>query len=192
MPHGTAASLWENKAVLCNETDNVKSEIVHPPQEVDNSWQDLDCEGSWWFIMVTKEEYNKLVDPEGNRITKIPGGLRCNHGGSYTMDGLSREPMPWAMWQKQLPAGNHAFGAKTVPPQCHQAHKPFIERTIGSEFSEQSPFTYRMDNVEMDTMRVLYIDYNLAVKFEDFSLNNGWGWIPGHTMHVTSVAQGPA
>eukprot|EP00438_Fugacium_kawagutii_P028998 Skav221416 [mRNA] locus=scaffold355:227353:228306:+ [translate_table: standard] len=202
LPHGTTMSLWENKAVLYNEPEQVATEVVHPPQCAGKAWTSFNWDDNWWFLMVTKEEYDKIVDKETGTINKIPGGLRSDNGWEQLVFLPSTEEA--AQW---LAYHMSQFHVKCSTDNVLLAMKPSANNLTFHNATKRTnhfqrgqsvlylqvhaPYSYKMTEEEQSTLRVMTMAYNPLQKLKSYVWTRGWMWIFGHAMHVATMARCP-
>ena len=202
LPHGTTMSLWEDKAILYNEPNNVASEVIHPPQYADKAWTSLNWEDNWWFLMITKEEYDKIVDKESGTIKKIPGGLRSDNGWEQLVFLPTTEEaaqwMAYHMSQFHVKCSTNNVLLAMKPSAQNLCFHNATKRTNHFQRGQSvlylqihSPFTYKMDEQEQSSLRVMTMAYDPLTKLKSYVWTKGWTWIYGHAMHVPTMARCP-
>ena len=76
LPSGSTISLFNDKKKIYNVADGEIQTKILKPQNTDLTWNNLiEDDKTYWFTMVTKDEYNSMLD-SNNVINEFPGTMR--------------------------------------------------------------------------------------------------------------------
>eukprot|EP00438_Fugacium_kawagutii_P021550 Skav212526 [mRNA] locus=scaffold3442:23927:25027:- [translate_table: standard] len=196
LPQRCTMSLWEEKALIYNVDEPIVMNTIAPAEHKNKEWQSLNWEGQWWFILFTKEELNKITNNGEDMVTYLPGNLRVNNGWEQlALLPTTEEAIQFAAYhqsQGHIPCHNRnvILAMKTSPDNLvnHNAMKKTTHFQTGHSaqyLQVHSGYRYKMDPQEIQTTRILELQYNPCHKFGKYNWNNGWMWIYGHAIHIT-------
>ena len=192
-------SLWENKALVYNVEEPIHMETIAPKELINKVWESLDWDGQWWFILLTKEEYNKITNNGEDKVTYIPGNLRLNNGWEQlVLLPTTEEAIQFAAYhqsQGHIPCTDKNVILSMKPSPNNLVNHNAMRKTTHFQRGHSVQYLqihsnnkYKMDEQEKLSTRVLELNYNPSRKFDKYCWNNGWLWIYGHAIHI-SMAQ---
>jgi len=197
LPSGSTISLWNNRTQVYNVPDNELNQRIVLPDNCQQSWASLfDNDKMYWFTVMTKEEYNRIVVDGIPQF--FPGNLRKKCGWEQLVFLPSVEEAvcfaAYHMSQRHMSATMETMVIGFEPQAVVLAYNVgqqkvnHFQRGQSVQFLQVlSPHKYKLSNMEKDNLRVMSMDYNPANKFVTYNWNNDFLWYYGHTLHITTL-----
>ena len=198
LPSGSTISLFNDKKKIYNVADGEIQTKILKPQNTDLTWNDLiEDDKTYWFTMVTKDEYNSMLD-SNNVISEFPGTMRDHNGWQQLIFVPTVEEAitmaAFHMSERHMPFSDNniimAFCPESFNLAYHHGQKRVnnFQRGQSVQFLQVlSPHSYKMSQVEMDNLLIKEVEYNPCKKFSQYTWRTGWTWFFGHPLHVTTL-----
>lgn len=200
LPSGSTISLFNDRTRIYNVNMDEVNQTILLPKDCTQSWDSLfDNDKTYWFTMLTREEYNGMLD-ENNEVKFLAGGLR-SHNGWEQLVFLPTVEEALCFGAYHVSQGHVGSTIETIvlgfsPNEMNLAYNlgqrkvSHFQRAQSIQFLQiHNPFRYKLSDMERDNVRVMSLDFCPADKFQVYTWNNGWMWYFGHPVHARTMLE---